>query len=118
MKMLIILLILLLIALIADAAPASKRTGVASWYVDSNDNVWTASGEVFNPGALTCASYEYPLGTRLRVTDPQSKRSVVVQVNDLGPAKRLGRLVDLTPAAFKRLAPLSKGLVLVDVEKL
>lgn len=118
MKMLIILLILLLIALIANAAPATKRLGVASWYVDSNDNVWTASGAVFDPNALTCASYSYPLGTRLRVTDPQSKRSVVVQVNDLGPAKRLGRLIDLTPAAFRRLAPLKNGLILVDVEKL
>jgi len=119
MSALVTLLVLMVFALTADAAPSKRtHTGVASWYDDRLENYYTASGEIFDESAMVCASYRYPLHTRLRVTNPATRVSIVVRVNDRGPAKRLGRLIDLTPAAFWRLAPLSQGLVLVDVERL
>ena len=86
----------------------------ASFYGTSNDGyAWkrTASGEVMNPNKMTCASWYYPLGTWLKVS--RKKKSVIVRVNDRGGYHRL----DLSPAAFKKLAPLSRGIIQVRVEK-
>jgi rare lipoprotein A len=52
------------------------------------------------------------LGTRLRVTDPRSQRSVVVVVNDRGPFTR-GRVLDLSLAAAKTLRMTDRGLLKV-----
>jgi len=81
-----------------------------------------ANGHKFNPDRCTAASWAYPLGTRVRVTletreEPQ--RSVIVTITDRGPAPRLvaqGRIIDLSKAAFKLLAPLETGLIPVAVE--
>ena len=91
--------------------------GVASWYSESDPyiNTHTASGEIFNEERHTCASWHYPFGTLLRVTNLSNERSVVCRVNDRGPAKRLGRIIDLTKAAFSKIAPLGRGLVRVSV---
>lgn len=92
--------------------------GVASWYSESDPgiNLQTASGEVFDDSKRTCASWYFPFGTLLRVTSLVSGQSVVCRVNDRGPAKRLGRLIDLTKASFRQIAPLRLGLVPVKVE--
>lgn len=96
--------------LAALASPmAATEAGGASWYRDTQ----TASGERYDPDALTCAHRRQPFGTRLRVT--HRDRSVVVQVNDRGPYIK-GRIVDLTPAAFRKLAQLDRGVVTVTVE--
>jgi rare lipoprotein A len=42
-------------------------------------------------------------------------RNVDVRINDRGPFVR-GRVIDLSPAAFSRLAPLSRGVVRVRLE--
>lgn len=70
----------------------------------------TAYGEIFNPHALTCASWDHPHNTVLRITS-EDGRSIDVRVNDKGPNKKLNRILDLTPAAFKKLAPLNQGLI-------
>ena len=56
--------------------------GVASFY---SEGTRTASGEQFDPNAMTAAHPNLPFGTKLRVTDVDSGRSVVVRVNDRGP---------------------------------
>jgi len=97
--------------LAALASPvAATETGGASWYRDTQ----TASGERYDPDALTCAHRSAPFGTRLLVT--HRDRSVTVRGNDRGPYVR-GRIVDLTPAAFRRLAPLRRGVVAVTVRR-
>jgi rare lipoprotein A len=53
-----------------------------------------------------------PFGTHLRVTDPQSHRSVVVVVNDRGPFTK-GRVLDLSLAAAKALRMTGRGLMKV-----
>lgn len=91
--------------------------GYASWYGGGEKlNKYTASGEVFDPDKLTCASWDYPFGTKLRVTAVKSGKSVIVRVNDRGPAKRLDRIIDLSRTSFLRLAPLKKGVIKVQIE--
>ena len=88
---------------------------VTSWYGEEVEG-YMANQEWFDPNALTCASWDYPLGTLLLVTERQSKRSVLVEVTDRGPAKRLhrkGRRLDLSRGAFSRIGDLSKGLLAV-----
>jgi len=91
---------------------------IASWYGGGEPlNTHTASGEVFNPLSLACASWDYPFNTYLRVTNVLTGKNVIVRVNDRGPAKRLERAVDLTRHAFMAIADLRDGLVPVRVER-
>ena len=78
---------------IVSAEPVSR--GQASFY--SYDQP-TASGERFNPGALTAAHRTLPFGTKVRVTDVKSRKSVVVRINDRGPFIK-GRIIDLSKGA-------------------
>ena len=91
--------------------------GLASWYGGGEKlNKYTASGDVFDPNGLTCAIWDIPFGTYLRVTSLDTGYSILVRVNDRGPARRLGRLVDLSRRAFSEIAPLKEGLIKVKVE--
>lgn len=107
-----------LVLLTRPCQAADSSLGIASWYSESDPgiNPTTANGEIFDDSQLTCASWDYPFGTYLRVTDLISGRSIVCRVNDRGPAKRLGRLIDLTKTAFRELAQLRFGLIQVKVE--
>ena len=96
-------------------APGTAETGVASFYSPSLEGRRTASGDRYRAGRLTCAHRSYPFGTALRVTDLDTGRSVVVQVNDRGPFTA-GRVVDLSWAAAKALGILERGLARVRVE--
>jgi rare lipoprotein A len=62
----------------------------------------TASGQKLNPAALTAAHRNLPFGTKVRVTNKNNGRSVVVIINDRGPFVR-GRVIDVTPAAARAL---------------
>jgi rare lipoprotein A len=91
---------------------ASAQNGLASVYAYSGGR--TASGERVSPGALTAAHRTLPFGTRVRVTNQNNGRSVVVRINDRGPFVR-GRIIDLTPAAARALDFSSLASVSVDV---
>jgi len=97
------------------SAPA---VGVASWYGEKHRGRKTASGTIFNPDEMTCASWHYPFGTRLRVTSQNTGCSVVVTCTDRGPSKRLNRIIDLSKAAFAKIYPTEFGLDDVIVEVL
>ena len=92
-----------------------KLTGKASYY---DKGYKTASGELFDPNGLTAAYMRAPFGTMLRVTNVATGASVDVRVNDRGGFEPLGRVIDLSRHAFERLAPLSKGILQVSIEKL
>ena len=68
-------------------------------------------------GRLFAATYAYPIGTKLRVTNRKNHKSVLVVVADRGPAKRLGRLCDLSRKAFSRIADLKEGIIQVTTEE-
>ena len=82
-----------------------------------------ANRQRFNPDALTCATWHYPLGSVLRVsTVVGADCSVVVVVTDRGPHPRLvrrdNRRLDLSLAAFRELAGDELGLVQVNITRL
>jgi rare lipoprotein A len=107
-----IAVILLLVCLACNAADE------ASWYGDDHRGLPMANGKPFNPDRLTAASWFYALGTRVVVT--HAGRSVVVEITDRGPARHLvrhGRKIDLTRAAFARLANPEQGLIDVNIRK-
>ena len=92
--------------------------GKASWYSQNDQGILltTANMERFDDSELTCAVWDLPFNTILKVTNLENGKSVIVRVNDRGPAKRLNRTIDLTKQAFSRIADLDKGLADVSVE--
>jgi rare lipoprotein A len=90
---------------------------MASYYAHELQGRRTASGARYDGNALTCAHPSAPFGMRLRVTDVETGRSVVVTVNDRGPFTK-GRVVDLSLAAARRLGMVERGLVKVRVERM
>jgi rare lipoprotein A len=93
-------------------SPSGGGSGMASVYsVDSGAK--TASGARLDPGAFTAAHRTLPFGTRVRVTNKNNGRSVVVTINDRGPFVQ-GRIIDLTPAAARAIG--FSGLVPVTLQ--
>jgi rare lipoprotein A len=91
--------------------------GMASWYGPGFDGNYTASGEVFNQYALTAAHRTLPFGTRVRVTNLDNGRSVVVRVNDRGPFVG-DRVMDLSRGAAQILGTVSSGVSSVRLDVL
>ena len=77
----------------------------------------TASGERFDEFAMTAAHPTLPFGTRVRVTNLENRRSVIVRVNDRGPFVD-GRVIDLSLAAARALGIVDEGVVLVRLQAL
>jgi len=92
----------------SGTATRSLGVGEASYYHDSLAGNPTASGAPYRPEALTAAHRRLPLGTRVRVTNLDNGRSVVVEVNDRGPFAK-GRVIDLSRAAASRLGMIHRG---------
>ncbi|GAB3370865.1 septal ring lytic transglycosylase RlpA family protein [Spongiibacter taiwanensis] len=91
--------------------------GTASFYAQKYHGRQTASGEVFDQQAMTASHRTLQFGSKVRVTNLNNGRSVVVRINDRGPFVR-GRIIDLSKAAFAEIADLRLGLVPVSVEVL
>ncbi|MFP2769351.1 septal ring lytic transglycosylase RlpA family protein [Oceanisphaera sp. KMM 10153] len=106
------------------ASPASTQTtpvagvqGMASYYGARHHGRKTASGERFNQHALTAAHRTLPFGTRVRVTNLNNQKSVIVRINDRGPYAK-GRIIDLSAQAARELNMIRAGVVPVRVERL
>lgn len=91
-----------------------SRTEVASWYGPGFAGRRTSSGETYNPEGLTAASKTLPLGSHVRVMNPDTGKSVVVRINDRGPYVR-GRSLDLSHGAAQRIGLTEKGVGRVQV---
>jgi rare lipoprotein A len=94
-----------------------RQDGLASYYADSFHGRKTASGEMFDRGALTAAHRTLPFGTRVRVTNQDNRKSVVVRITDRGPFVK-GRVIDLSPAAARQIDMIRAGIVPVELEVL
>lgn len=94
-----------------------SASGQASYYGNEFHGRKTANGERFDQGKLTAAHRTLPFGTRVKVTNPQNGKTVVVRVNDRGPFVK-GRIIDLSSSAFKTIASLNAGVVPVRIEVL
>ncbi|WP_262271150.1 MULTISPECIES: septal ring lytic transglycosylase RlpA family protein [Microvirga] len=98
-------------------ASSSKviQSGRASWYGPGFHGRRTASGETFNTNDLTAAHRTLPFGTRVRVVNRQTGKSVVVRINDRGPYAH-GRVIDLSKASAQAIG--LSGVGSVDVAQL
>ncbi len=108
-------LAVLALALPFGAAQARVQEGMVSWYGARFHDRPTASGELFDAGAMTMAHPTLPFGTRVRVTNLRNGRSVVVRVNDRGPFVG-SRIADLSQAAASALGMMSRGLARARIE--
>lgn len=93
----------------------SVEYGMASYYGDEFHGKKTASGEIYNKWDYTCAHRRLPFGTKIRVTNMENKKSVIVRVNDRGPFAK-NRIVDLSYAAARDIDMIAKGVVKVKIE--
>jgi len=99
-----------------DTAISTQQRGRISMYGNDFAGRKTASGEPFDPTALTMAHRTLPFGTRVRVTNLENQRTVEVVVNDRGPFVS-GRIADLSEAAARRIGMVADGGVegLLDI---
>ncbi|WP_242613863.1 septal ring lytic transglycosylase RlpA family protein [Actinomadura roseirufa] len=86
----------------------------ASYYWEGQ---MTASGEPFDPNALTAAHKTLPMGSKVRVTNDNNGRSVIVRINDRGPYAG-GRCLDLSKAAMVKVGGTGSGVIPVHYEVL
>ena len=93
------------------------RAGLASWYGPRHHGQRTASGEIFDMYRLTAAHRTLPLGTRVRITNLENRRSVVVRLTDRGPYVP-GRVIDVSYAAGRSLGMLERGVAPVRLDVL
>jgi Lytic transglycolase len=68
-----------------------------------------ARGEPYNPKDLTAASRNLPMGSTVKVTNPETGRSVNVRINDRGPFVH-GRSLDLSKDAAEKIGITHKGV--------
>lgn len=102
-------------------APASAsvtgavETGKIAWYGKKFAGRRTASGEAFNPEAMTMAHKSLPFGTRVKVTNPKNGKSVTLRVNDRGPTQA-DRVADVSLAAARKLGMVRSGVIDAELE--
>jgi rare lipoprotein A len=98
-----------------QAAAPTTQVGVASWYGRSHAGRPTATGERFNPQAMTCAHRTLKLGSVVAVTNVETGTNITCRINDRGPYIR-GRVLDLSEQAARRLGVGDRGLLRVRIE--
>jgi len=86
----------------------------ASYYSDAFHGRKTVSGVIYDKNKLTCASNTHKLGARLKVTNMQNNKSVVVTVTDRGRFSKV--TIDLSKKAFSTIAELKTGIIDVKVK--
>lgn len=102
------------------ATPAETRAKPksikASYQSTRTAGLPTASGEPYDPNDLTAASRNLPIGSTVKVTNPETGRSVKVRINDRGPFVH-GRSLDLSKRAAERIGIVHKGVARVKVTR-
>ena len=94
---------------------AKAISGTASWYGNEFHGRKTANGERFNQNGLTAAHRSLPFGTKVRVTNQDNGKSVVVRINDRGPFVGK-RVIDLSRGAAQAVGMMDSGTAPVRLE--
>jgi len=95
-----------------EGSKVYTERGQASWYGGDGDGFAgeiTASGETYDPAALTCAHRTLPFGTVVEVENLANGRRTILRVNDRGPFIR-GRILDMSQRGAKDLGLLHHGV--------
>lgn len=119
-QLLLGLLLLALMSSCASTPPAHGQRGYteegkASYYSNKLHGRKMANGKPYNRRKMTAAHRTLPFGTKVKVTNPQTNKTVKVTVTDRGPFVS-GRVIDLSEAAAKRLNSVKQGVVPVQVK--
>jgi len=88
--------------------------GIASWYGPGFHGKQTSSGEIYDMYGISAAHKTLPFGTVVKVVDLETKKSVVVAINDRGPFIE-GRIIDLSKGAAEKLGIVNKGIAKVGL---
>ena len=99
------------------AVEAKSSCGIASYYGPGFHGRTTANGERFNAYGLTAAHRSLPFGSRVKVVNQDTGRSVTIRVNDDGPHIP-GRIIDLSEGAFQQIASLGSGIARVCITRI
>jgi rare lipoprotein A len=103
-----------LAAMIFCFSATPSRADLASCYGREHHQWRTATGAPYDPSRLTAAHRSWPFGTRVRVTNLHTGRSVAVIINDRGPAAWTHRAIDLSLAACRAIG--NSGLARVFLQ--
>lgn len=108
-------LILLFATVITLGQAQITEIGQASFYADKFDGRVTASGEIFDQNKLTAAHRTLPFGSKIKVTNLENSKSVIVTVNDRGPFVN-DRVIDISKSAAQKLDFSANGTARVKIE--
>lgn len=100
---------------ISIATGGLAEEGKASYYADSLQGNLTASEEPYDKNDMTAAHRTLEFGTRVKVTNLDNGKSVIVRINDRGPHTK-GRIIDVSGAAAAELGLLDSGTARVSLE--
>ena len=95
--------------------PFECWNSVASWYGPHFEGQTTADGTIFNMYAATAAHKSLPLGSIVRVSNPETGRSMIVTINDRGPYIP-GRGLDVSYEVARLLGFAEKGVCRVQIQ--
>ena len=120
---------IMIFCLVWAADPINQKPDaviLASWYSEESVKLEGSSGVManghnFDDTKYTCASWDFPFGTSLLVTNRRNGRNVQAVVTDRGPAKRLyreGRKIDLSKGAFAQISDLKWGVIPVKIKEI
>jgi rare lipoprotein A len=100
---------------VGSMGAGQKETGKIAWYGKQFAGRRTASGEAFDPEAMTMAHKTLPFGTKVKVTNPKNQASVTLRVNDRGPTHP-DRAADVSLAAARKLGMVRAGVIDAELE--
>ena len=110
-----ILITLATLSMFRSAAAQAREEGIANFYSDKFEGKKTASGEVYDKNALTASHKKLPFGTKVKVTNVENSKSVVVTVNDR-MARSNPAVIDVTRRAAEELGFVRSGRAKVTLE--
>jgi peptidoglycan lytic transglycosylase len=110
-----ILVTLATVSMMGIAAGQTGEEGVANFYSDKFQGKKTASGEVYDKNGLTASHKKIPYGTKVKVTNVENGKSVVVTVNDRMAASNPA-VIDVTRRAAEELGFVKAGKAKVKLE--
>lgn len=113
------ILALLAMPILAQAGDIRSHIGdgMASYYGNEFAGSRTASGERFDPRAMTAAHRSLAFHSRVAVTNLANGKEVIVRINDRGPWGK-GRIIDISHAAARQIGMHRSGTARVRLELL
>lgn len=94
-----------------------KTRGIASWYGKKFHGQKTSIGERYDMFSMTAAHPTLAIPSYVRVSSPDSGKSVIVRVTDRGPF-HADRVIDLSYVAAHKLGFINNGSGPVEVESI